>query len=89
MLGLLLGVGEGLITVTSLDGLAVGVVVAYQLTGGVISGILAWAFVIPVVIIFAPVARWALGVSFNMPPDDQITATRLHEARAMQEAPSP
>ncbi|MHB8319629.1 MAG: hypothetical protein ACYDEP_10455 [Acidimicrobiales bacterium] len=86
VLGLLLGIGEGLISRITLDGLALGAVVAYQLAGGVESGILAWAFVIPVVIIFAPVARWALGVSSSLPPEDETPSTLPPHARSTEKA---
>jgi hypothetical protein len=90
LLGCLLGVGEGLISQTAFDGFALGVVVAYEVTGGVTSGILGWALVIPAVIIFAPVARWALGVSSSgLPPEDETPSIRPPHASDMQEASSP
>lgn len=62
LVGILLGLGEGWFRPDRLDGLVLGIVVAYEAIGGIESGIDSFALTVPTVIIFIPVVRWALHV---------------------------
>jgi hypothetical protein len=61
IIGGLLGFGERLLDRRTLDGLVIGVLVVFQLSSGIESGVIAWALAIPSVIIFVPITRWAIG----------------------------
>ncbi len=60
LVGILLALGERLYNKNYLDGIVLGVIASYQLLGGIESGIIAFALVIPVTIIYVPIVRWAL-----------------------------
>ena len=61
IVGLLLGLGEGLFDRRRVDGVVIGTVVAYQLSAGIESGASNWALVVWIVILLVPVVRWAIG----------------------------
>ena len=60
LVGLLLGIAEGWFDARRPDGFVLGVILAYQIIGGIESGMSAFALAIPTVLIFIPVVRWAL-----------------------------
>ena len=64
IVGLLLGLGEGLFDRRRVDGLVMGTVVAYQLSAGIESGASTWALAIWIVILLVPMTRWAIGGQF-------------------------
>lgn len=61
LVGLLLGLAEGWFDPRRSDGFVLATLLAYQMTGGIESGMTAFALAGPTVIIFIPVVRWALG----------------------------
>jgi hypothetical protein len=69
ILGALLGIADGLFDSRTLDGIALGTLLAFQAVTGIESGISGWAIAIPMVLIFIPVTRWALG------PADKLRAS--------------
>lgn len=71
LVGLLLSAAEGWFDTRRLDGFVLGVVLAYQVMGGVESGITAFALAAPTIIIFIPIVRWALGYSASHRPAGQ------------------
>jgi hypothetical protein len=60
LIGALLATVEGWFDPRRIDGLVLGVVVAYEAAGGVESGIDAFALAAPIVWIYGPIVRWAL-----------------------------
>src|SRR5579875_299195 len=61
LLGGLLGLADGLFDASTLDGAALGTLLAVQLASGIESGISAWALAVPMVVILLPVVHWAIG----------------------------
>ncbi|MHB1533041.1 MAG: hypothetical protein ACYC1D_00200 [Acidimicrobiales bacterium] len=60
VVGLLLGFAESTIDPETSDGLVLGVLIAVEVAGGIESGVLSFALVVPTILVFAPVIRWAL-----------------------------
>jgi hypothetical protein len=64
LFGGLLGLADGLFDSRTLDGMALGTLLAFYAATGIESGISGWAIAIPTVLVLIPVTHWALG-----PPD--------------------
>lgn len=69
VIGALLAAVEGWFDPRRIDGLVLGVLAAYVAAGGVESGIGAITFVVPIVVLYPPVVRWALATSSYSLPD--------------------
>jgi hypothetical protein len=59
-MGFLLGAAESLVDATTLDGAAVGTVIALQAIGGIESGATALILVLPVLVALTPVLHWMM-----------------------------
>lgn len=60
LVGAVLAMAESWFDPRRLDGLVLGVLLAYQASGGISSGLDAFALAVPIIVLFVPVVRWAI-----------------------------
>jgi len=75
IMGLLLGAAESIVDASTLDGAAIGTVVALQFIGGIESGATALIFILPIVVVFTPLTHWVLGRSRRNRPIRPLSGT--------------